>query len=495
MKKYDVFVCYSRHDIDIAKQICERLIKENITVFYDAFTLPIGEDFASSITETISNSKLILYLHSHYSIQSNWVRKELEFAINMGLEVIPVNISGFRSDNSSIRMLLYNKYWIEYDHDAFNYQEQFEKVIHNILRVVNPYALGNQYGGVSQSNETIPNAPLIPESLKKAKVKKSSRLYKVSIFHIVLLTVFTTLAFLSFANNNYIEGTLLVVSVLVYIGSLIYLIKDTFYSNAQYFVKIHNADAQKKVIIRVDGEEYCRLVPLGMSKIGKRKGEHVISAQVEDESLDAVIVNHSFNKETDGKIIQISFAQEHKERRKSNFLKYRCFIAGSTSITNERNAARAVLSILYNQYEKYNFYITAHTYEDFKNKHKIDGQQYDYDTFIREKADCTIFIICNHVGDKTLNEYVLAIETFESTNGKRPAIFVYNDISCVNDISEQDSSIIKFRKLVESKRAYWRDYAGMDMLMLKIKDDISAELTDVLEMRPSIGRGESQIPK
>ena len=52
----------------------------------------------------------------------------------------------------------------------------------------------------------------------------------------------------------------------------------------------------------------------------------------------------------------------------------------------------------------------------------------------------------------------------------------------------------KVSKLVESKRAYWRDYAGMDMLMLKIKDDISAELTDVLETRLCIGLGNPNFP-
>ena len=56
------------------------------------------------------------------------------------------------------------------------------------------------------------------------------------------------------------------------------------------------------------------------------------------------------------------------------------------------------------------------------------------------------------------------------------------------DTFKQDPSVIKFRKLVESKHAYWRDYTEMDILMLRIKDDISAELTDVLEMKPSIGR-------
>lgn len=493
MRTYDVFVCYSRHDANVAERICERLVKENITVFHDAFALPLDGDFASAITEIISNSRYVLYLHSEYSIQSNWVRKELEFAINKGLSVIPVNVSRFRSDNSSIRQLLYDRYWLEYDRAAYDNQDQFEKLIYNLLRIVNPYAVENSYGGTSQRPGPIKSATLSAESVqetkgKDVKAKKTPKSNMEFIWLTVLLIIVAVLAIVSIANDNYIETAILLVADLAAICFLVYLIRHRFAINARYTVRIHNADSRRRIVIRVNGEEYSRLEPLGMSEIERRKGEYIISAQVEDESSDAVIINHCFNKETDGKIIPISFTQVQKEIRKSDFLKYRCFIAGSTSITNERNAARAVLSILYNQYEKYDFYITAHTYEDFKNKHKIDGQQYDYDTFIREKADCTIFIICNHVGDKTLKEYDLAIETFENTDSKRPAIFVYNDVSSVNDISEQDPSVIKFRKLVESKHAYWRDYTGMDMLMLKIKDDVSAELTDVLEMRPSIGR-------
>lgn len=484
MKKYDIFICYSRHDAEIAISIRERLIKENIA-FYDGFTL-IADDYAAAITKRISNSRFILYLHSEHSIQSNWVRKELEFAINKGLKVIPVNISGFRSDNSSIRKLLYDKYWLEYDQYAYDYREQFEKLIHIILRIVNP-AKGSDVG-VSQRPEYIEPTPSHAESYKEDNVVKYSRPKKKHIWSVFLLIIFTILAIFSFVNNNYYDTAILVATFIAITGLLVYLFTSRFHANTQYSVRIHNSDTRRKVIIRVDGKEDCRIAPLGMSKIERRKGEHVISAQMEAESYNTFIVNHCFNKETDGKIIQISFTQKQKRTEKVDMLKYRCFIAGSTSITNERNAARAVLSILYNQYEKYDFYITAHTYEDFKNKHKIDGHQYDYDTFIREKADCAIFIICNHVGDKTLKEYDLATKTFEDTNGKRPAIFVYNDVSCINDTFKQDPSVIKFRKLVESKHAYWRDYTEMDILMLKIKDDISAELTDVLEMKPSIER-------
>lgn len=482
MKKYDVFMCYSRHNLDIARNICKRLKEKNIAVC-DVDDLG-AEDFVYAITENISNSRCVLYLHSEYSIQSNWVKKELEFAIDKGLTIIPVNVGEFRSDGSVIRKLLYDRYWLEYAHAAYDHMEQFEKLVYNILRIVNPASVVNPYGGTSQRPEHIQSVPLSAESVKEVKGVKSSRPNVKFVWLAVLLVVVTVLAVVAFENDNYVDVVLLVVLTLVIICMPIYLL----YANARYSVRIHNVDPRKTIIIRVDGEEYCRLAPLGMNKIENPKGEHVISAQVEDETSDAVIVNHCFNKETDGKIIPISFVHEQKKMRKSDLLKYRCFIAGSTSITNERNAARAVMSILYNQYEKYDFYITAHTYEDFKNKHKIDGQQYDYDTFIMKKADCTIFIICNHVGDKTLNEYDLAIKTFENTNSKRPAIFVYNDVSCVNDVSKQDPSVSKFRKLVESKKAYWRDYTGIDMLMLKIKDDVSAELTDVLEMRPSVGK-------
>ena len=61
---------------------------------------------------------------------------------------------------------------------------------------------------------------------------------------------------------------------------------------------------------------------------------------------------------------------------------------------------------------------------------------------------------------------------------------VYNDISYRSKGYIEDASVTAFHKLVDSKNAYWRDYNGIDMLMMKIKEDISAELADILEMRP-----------
>ena len=251
----------------------------------------------------------------------------------------------------------------------------------------------------------------------------------------------------------------------------------------RYTVKIYNTDTNRCVMLSINGLKETVINPMGVYEVSRNEGEYIITAQSEDLTSEVITIYHMFNKNNNGKIIPLVIRNENEQCSNVSVLKYRCFIAGSTKITNERNAARAVLSILYNQYEKYNFYITSHTYEDFNNKHKIDGQQMDYDSFIKEKADCTIFIICNCVGEQTIKEYESATETYELSGCRRPAIFVYNDISMID---HQDATILKFRKLVDSKRAYWRDYKGIDMLMLQIKDDIGAELTDVLEMRPSL---------
>lgn len=260
---------------------------------------------------------------------------------------------------------------------------------------------------------------------------------------------------------------LIVILVLVYVST-----------HKKYHLKIHNRSNKQELSLLVDGNFEANIKPLEVLHLQRKKGEYILTIKTDNRVVDNI--HYKFDCKHNNKILPIQL----KENVDKELITYRCFIGGSTSIVNERNAARSVLSILYNQYDKYNFYITAHTFEDFKNKHKIEGHQYEYEEFIKNKANCAIFIICNYVGEKTLNEYKVAIETFESTNEERPTIFVYNDIS--NVPQQQDESVVRFRDFVDSKKAYWRDYKDIETLMLKMKDDISAELADVLEMKPNL---------
>ena len=521
MKKYDIYFCYSRKDSSIVQVFADRLNKEGLTLFYDVNNLATGDIFADIITDAIRNCKVFLYFHSENTVQSNWIVKEITFALDYGCKIVPINIGNHRSDDSSIRRLLFNRHWLEFDSHALDGEEQFEKVIYNILRsgLFSNFP-ESSIGGIQQPVSISPIMPQEDEREQASPISptKSSGGKRVLwiFFFIALVSVvggwlinmfsgidevtnlgsseeiITTTSPKLLQPSDVLYCWLLILGVL----SVLIIIIVYYKMSRPYIIRLHNTERKHRVKVCVDGKNETEIAPSDVVQIKRRKGEYVLSIQIENDDDKFVCINQKFDKVHHNEIIPIVFSQikkvvaDDEVVNKLDFIKYRCFIGGSTAITNERNATRAVLSILYNQYEKYNFFITSYTFEDFRNKHKIDGHQYEYDEFIREKADCTIFIICKHVGEKTLNEYKLAVETYESTKEKRPAIFVYNYISEIKDkdgnLVTEDESVAKFHKLVDSKRAYWRDYKDIDMLMLLIKDDVSAELADVLEMRPQL---------
>ena len=572
MKKYDIFISYSHDDRKCAELLYKRFLVKGVSAFFDRQDIQAGQEYATVISSTIENCRVVLYLRSQSSEQSRWVQNELRYALELAKQVIVINI-GEVSNNSSCRTFLALSKYPNYNLTELNSEgvdKLVEQIISNLFSNFSQSYLKTEgvKGSNSEHNEKYVNEHMvnstssaINESHCKTANKKSTH-FQGCLKKIVWIFVFLLIALVGLffyvgsfysasppTNDRYMYDDSIVcdsiiydssVSVLedeitypnddlnsivcdsiiydssisvledeiiypnddldcippssspqynydLYFGGLIFLLSllgILLYRrvNKKYNVKIHNRSVKDKLILLVDGNLESIINPLAVVCVRRKKGEYVLTFQMNDDKNRIENIHYKFDKQHDNQIIPIGFNQANN----TDFITYRCFIGGSTSIVNERNAARAVLSILYNQYEKYNFYITAHTFEDFKNKHKIEGHQYEYDEFIRKKANCAIFIICKYVGQKTLDEYKVAIDTFESTNEERPTIFVYNDNS--ESCLRQDESITEFRKFVDSKKAYWRDYKDIETLMLKMKEDISAELADVLEMRPNLKR-------
>lgn len=99
------------------------------------------------------------------------------------------------------------------------------------------------------------------------------------------------------------------------------------------------------------------------------------------------------------------------------------FIAGSKTLSQLRDSARAVFSEISNQYRDCNILIRPYTFEDFPRSFSNLGRQEDYNHYISNKADYTIFIFDEGFGEITLEELNLAICTF--LEKKRPQIYVY----------------------------------------------------------------------
>ena len=99
--KYDVFISYSRKDINTAKQICSVL--ENYAryykfkYFFDQDDIICRDEYLKRISSAISESKAMLFIASKNSYESEFCAKELLFADKRG-----VRIHQYRIDDAEI---------------------------------------------------------------------------------------------------------------------------------------------------------------------------------------------------------------------------------------------------------------------------------------------------------------------------------------------------------------------------------------------------------
>ena len=133
--KYDVFISYSREDIEIAKSVCAILdgYKKHYTFeyFFDTSEIKSRDEYLKRIARAIYESKTVLFLAGQNSYASEFCAKELLFADKRG-----VHIHQYRIDDAEmpldLDMLLGNH----------QYREMKSTPIDSFVREVLADALG-----------------------------------------------------------------------------------------------------------------------------------------------------------------------------------------------------------------------------------------------------------------------------------------------------------------------------------------------------------------
>ena len=133
--KYDVFISYSRKDIEIAKSVCAVLdgYKKHYTFeyFFDTSEIKGRDEYLKRIARAIYESKTVLFLAGQNSYASEFCAKELLFADKRG-----VHIHQYRIDDAEmpldLDMLLGNH----------QYREMKSTTIDSFVREVLADALG-----------------------------------------------------------------------------------------------------------------------------------------------------------------------------------------------------------------------------------------------------------------------------------------------------------------------------------------------------------------
>lgn len=80
-----VFVSYAHRDRPVAGEIARALERANISVWFDSWELEAGDSIASRIREGLAASDFLVVLLSPESVDSRWVREEVDLALSTEL--------------------------------------------------------------------------------------------------------------------------------------------------------------------------------------------------------------------------------------------------------------------------------------------------------------------------------------------------------------------------------------------------------------------------
>ena len=161
--------------------------------------------------------------------------------------------------------------------------------------------------------------------------------------------------------------------------------------------------------------------------------------------------------------------------------KIRVFIAGSTTLKEERNVFKIIASDLNNEFEHMGIVFKIKSYES------VGNQQEDYNDFIRDKADLIIFVLNGTIGKTTEEEFRIATDSMHKTGYPKILAFYRTQIGedtteksylrgilmgCTNQyLSEYETR----EDLIEKGKQELRRFVKKDLEEIEAKNDKTEE--------------------
>lgn len=122
-----LFISYSRKDIEFAKRLTESFAAQNMEAWVDWQDIPPSVDWMKEIQMGIERADIFLFIVSPDAIRSEVCAQEVSHAVLNGKRIIPVIAREFDSTNAPATITHLN--WIFFSRPDDNYETAFEKLM------------------------------------------------------------------------------------------------------------------------------------------------------------------------------------------------------------------------------------------------------------------------------------------------------------------------------------------------------------------------------
>lgn len=490
MSKYDIFISYCRADTRIAQQIYKRFEELGLICFLYAQNLKTGDNFANVIQSAIINSKYVIFVYGSNSEESIYQRRELDLALESGKKVLSL-CTNFCNDgvvhsilrkkticHTSIEGVCNNirkenSYFTETDDVPIHYidklwirhRRKVKKKGYILLAVIALFVIcllvPFYYTG---SPNTVPQdmrstSPCLSEN-NIDSICVSETLERDTVYISSKGDEPGTTKITSTPQLSDWEGRIWVNRCLSALGGLllgIILVLIIKFCRKKRNIKL---SSDVNVSVSIDGKPIAKIDAGNVFSTHLEKGEYLIDFKANDDKHNRIIQ----------KIIDKDTHVVFSEFLNKEEIKFKCFIAGSLALSVERNALIAVVSKMHNRWEAERFRISSYTFEDFNRDVIPGGQQKLYDTFIENDADWCVFIISNGIGEKTLNEYRVAMNSLHK-NGHPKILFL------ASSETTKDETLSAIKKEIIDANQYWNSCNNIEHMQSIFRDCIEWDVT------------------
>ena len=109
---HDVFISHSSKDKAIADAVCATLEGKGIRCWIAPRDVPPGKDWGEAIIEGLEGSRIMILVFSSHANESVNVPKEVERAINKGLDVVPFRVEDVKL-SKKLEYHLSSVHWLD----------------------------------------------------------------------------------------------------------------------------------------------------------------------------------------------------------------------------------------------------------------------------------------------------------------------------------------------------------------------------------------------
>ena len=501
-----LFISYNRQDqkkvFKIKKQI-ESALGEKC--WMDLEDIERG-DFAQQILHAIEESYIILFFYSKNSENSQWQRRELEFAIHNNKTIIPLLIDNIPNDS-----------W---------YYHHFNK--YDVVRIDENNVIPPIQKAIKENKHAVPKASYF--SVSNYLIIILVLLISVILFWVIgfILTSAPNMSSAPEPSTPYdsaecpyfeyidscIVDTIACDSLIASITEGFNHEEDTHFTGFDIKdISVLSVSELELEALRIqyiiDSLNLTNNAEEALYKCHKYQYE-IKKALYDRKSADSNVTSLENNKETEsdnlhyllfilvvplltiGVYYKIKRSIGNKKQdaeketishKQSNVALFshrkeiKIFIAGSIRLVAEREALRATISKMYNQHKNDNLVIEAYEFDDFTREYVEGGQQALYDNFIRNEANWVVFITDGTVGDKTLWELENAISVHKETG--RPKILMYSGSQNITENQKEQMS--QFKSILIRENNYWIDYDDVNTIRSSFREHLEWDLINLMK--------------